>query len=300
MASWTRVLEATITASAAVYVRRELHARSVERAFEARYGDLRNVQGVIAGAEGFTLEGTDDRAIVLLHGYNDSPQTMRSPAAAFHAAGWTVIAPLLPGHGRTLRAFAQSGADDWMSAGRGAAREALKRYKRVAIGGLSMGGAIATIVAAEEPGVQGAVLFAPFLVHNLRLSAIGALWPVVNLWTKYLTGGRTMQSVRDPAAREAIIAYGCSTPRLLYEIRQVVGYAREKLPAVKQPVFMAQSADDYRIPAHQAQAAFDQLGSTDKHLHWSTGNGHVITVDYGHEKLAAEAMRWIDVRMPKR
>ncbi len=300
MIPWPGALELTLAVAAAVFARRYLHGRFVERAFEARYRETRNLQGVIAGAEGFSLAGTDDRAIVLLHGYNDSPQTMRSPAAAFHAAGWTVYVPLLPGHGRSLGAFAASTAIDWIDAGRDSVREALQRHRRVAVGGLSMGGAVAIIVAAEQPTVQGAVLFAPFLLHSRRLGAIATLWPLLSLWTRYLTGGKATRTIRDPAARESIIAYRCSTPRLLRELKRVVREARAALPAVRQPVFMAQSGDDYRIPPSQAQDAFNALGSTDKHLHWTTGNGHVITVDFGHGELSAEAVRWIETRIPKR
>lgn len=292
----TAVLSVAVAVAVAGY--RAWRAWVVEQAFEARIPGPRNAQGVIAGAEGFTLKASGDRAIVLLHGYNDSPQAMRSPAAALHAAGWTVYVPLLPGHGRSLRAFADSGADRWINAARDVVREALERHRHVAVGGLSMGGAIATIVAAEQPAVRAAVLFAPFFVYSTRLGAIAASWPLLTLFTKYLTGRGSARSVRDPAARAGLIAYGCSTPHLMREIQRVVRAAREALPRVKQPVWIAQSSDDYRIPVAQAQAAFDRLGSADKHLHWTTGNGHVITVDYGHQELSAEAVRWIDSRVP--
>ena len=285
-------------AAALVAARRAWRARYVERAFDAKFGAQRNARGVIAGAESFTLEGSTDRAIVLLHGFNDSPQTMRAPAAAMHAAGWTVYAPLLPGHGRSPRAFAASSADAWISAARAAVRDALQRHRQVAVGGLSLGGALAAIVASEEPSVKAAVLFAPFLVHSRRLGAIAALWPLVTLGVEYLTGGSSTRAVRDPQARATLIAYGCSTPRLLREVQRVVRRAREALPAVRLPVWIAQSSDDYRIPDEQAQGAFDLLGSGDKRLHWTTGNGHVITVDYGHEELSAEAVRWLESRIP--
>ncbi len=293
---------ATVLASAAALVaaQRAVRARGRERAFDARYADRRSEQGIIVGAEGFTLAGSDDRAIVLLHGYNDSPQTMRSPAAALHAAGWTVHAPLLPGHGRSLRAFTASSADEWSEAARAAVRAALGTHTRVAVGGLSLGGALAVTMAAEEPSVRAAVLFSPFLVHSWRLGAIAALWPVVNLTSKYLGGGRAVRSIRDPEARAAIIAYGCSPPRLMREVQRVARRAHRALPQVRQPVWIAQSGDDYRIPPEQAQRAFDRLGSADKRLHWTTGNGHVITVDYGHEELAAEAVRWLESRVPRR
>lgn len=287
-------------AVALVAARRTWRARRVERAFDAKFGAQRNARGVIAGAESFTLEGSTDRAIVLLHGFNDSPQSMRSPAAAMHAAGWTVYAPLLPGHGRSPRAFAASSADAWIGAARAAVRDALQRHRQVAVGGLSLGGALAAIVASEEPSVKAAVLFAPFLVHSRRLGAIAALWPMVTLGVEYLTGGSSTRAVRDPQARATLIAYGCSTPRLLREVQRVARRARAALPAVRQPVWIAQSSDDYRIPDEQAQAAFDLLGSADKRLHWTTGNGHVITVDYGHEELSAEAVRWLESRLPAR
>ncbi|MBA3931301.1 MAG: hypothetical protein C0521_17115, partial [Xanthomonas sp.] len=267
--------------AAIVAANRALRARQVERAFETRFGAQRNARGVIAGAESFTLTGSTDSAIVLLHGFNDSPQTMRSPAAAMHAAGWTVYAPVLPGHGRSPRAFAASNADEWIAAARAAVRDALQRHRQVAVGGLSLGGALAAIVASEEPSVKAAVLFAPFFVHSRRLGAIATLWPLITLGVKYLTGGSAMRAVRDPEARATLIAYGCSTPRLLREVQRLVRQARAVLPAVRQPVWIAQSSDDYRIPHEQAQAAFNRLGSGDKRLHWTTGNGHVITVDHG-------------------
>ncbi len=291
---------ALAAAAALVAARRAWRARQVERAFDAKFGAQRNARGVIAGAESFTLLGSTDRAIVLLHGFNDSPQTMRSPAAAMHAAGWTVYAPLLPGHGRSPRAFAASGADEWITAACAAVHDALQRHRQVAVGGLSLGGALAAIVASEEPSVKAAVLFAPFLVHSWRLGAIAALWPLITVGVEYLTGGSRPRAVRDPEARATLIAYGCSTPRLLREVQRVVRRARAALPTVRQPVWIAQSGDDYRIPDEQAQAAFDLLGSGDKQLHWTTGNGHVITVDYGHEELSAEAARWLESRVPAR
>lgn len=293
MPSVTRLLELGVTAAVTGYVYRDWRGRSVERAFDVRFAERRNAQGVIAGAEPFTLKGDADRAIVLFHGYNDSPQAVRSPAAAFHAAGWTVYAPLFPGHGRSLRAFAASGAEMWIKAGRDAVREALTRHRSVSVGGLSMGGAIAAITAAEQPTVRAAALFAPFFVHSRRLGWMAASWPLLTLGARYLTGGNAAKSVRDPEARARIIAYGCSTPRLLREVQRVTEVAWQALPRVRQPVWIAQSSDDYRIPPTEAQAAFDRLGASDKHLHWTNGNGHVITMDFGHEQLSAEAVRWM-------
>jgi carboxylesterase len=289
-------LAALIAGAAGAY--RTWRARRVEGRFEARYATRRGPDGVLLGAEPFTRTGNGDRAIVLFHGYNDSPHTMRAVADALQQAGWTVYVPLLPGHGRSLSDFAAARADDWVASARAAVGQALAQHPRVAVGGLSLGGALAMIVAAEQPSVCAAVLFSPFLVQHWRLTLMASVWPLLTLGMKYLTGSATARSIRDPKARAAFIAYGCSTPRLLREVQRIARRAYAALPAVHQPVWIAQSGDDYRIPAEEAQDAFDTLGSRDKGIQWTTGNGHVITVDYGHQELTAAAVAWLEERVP--
>ena len=82
-----------------------------------------------------------------------------------------------------------------------------------------------------------------------------------------------------------MIAYRVSTPRVVVELEKVVRLARQALPKVRQPVLVVQSREDNRIPAASAAAAFELIGSADKTMHWTTGNGHVVTVDYGHEAI---------------
>jgi esterase/lipase len=62
-------------------------------------------------------------------------------------------------------------------------------------------------------------------------------------------------------------------------------------------VLYLQSREDNRIPVHAAEEAFALIGSADKTLHWTTGNGHVLTVDYGHEVLEQLAADWLEPRL---
>ena len=54
------------------------------------------------GAARIHLQGPARRAALLLHGFNDTPQSMAYLAAAVHRAGYTVVVPRLPGHGVRL------------------------------------------------------------------------------------------------------------------------------------------------------------------------------------------------------
>lgn len=269
-------------------------AQQVERKF-AKTHPL-DGSGYIKGAAPFALEGTRPGAVLLLHGFNDSPQAMRTMAAALHGRGWTVRVPALPGHARTLPDFAASRAEQWIQAAREELAALRASHAQVAIGGLSLGGAICFVLAAEDPGVRAVIGFAPYLHASIPLRLVGAVAPIAAIGARYMTGGGE-RSVHDPVAREAMIAYGRSTPRLAVEVSKVVAIAREALPRVMQPVLVVQSRDDNRIPSASAAESFALVGSEDKVLHWTDGNGHVVTVDYGHEAVEQFAADWLESRL---
>ena len=281
-------------AAAAWWAVRAAIARREERRFDAAYA--RSDDGIIVGAESITLRGSRASAVLLLHGYNDSPQAMASVAAALHGRGWSVRVPLLPGHGRTLRAFAASGADEWIEGARRELAALSATHAQVAVGGLSMGGAIAFLLAAEQPAVRAVLAFSPYLHASVPLRVLHALAPVAALGSRYVWSGGT-RSVHDPAAASAMIAYRRSTPRLLVQLEHVVRRARRALPLVHQDVLVIQSREDNRIPLASAEEAFALVGSSAKTIHWTTGNGHVVTVDYGHEAVAQLAANWLEPRL---
>lgn len=228
---------------------REFVGRREEERIERAYS--RQADGIIVGAEPIALTGTRSGAVLLIHGYNDSPQSVASLAATLHARGWSVRVPLLPGHGRTLRAFAASGARVWMNAARQELAMLRSTNEHVAVGGLSMGAAMCFVLAAEQPEVRAVVAFAPYLHVSMPIRLLEALAPIAALASKYVWGGAG-RSVHDPAASERMIAYGRSTPHLLVELDRIVRLARAALPNVLQPVLVVQSREDNRIPPRSA------------------------------------------------
>jgi carboxylesterase len=273
---------------------RARRARAAELAFDAR--NPRNAEGFIIGAEPRLLNGSRRGAVLVLHGFNDSPQAMSSTANALHAAGWTVRVPALPGHARGIADFARARARDWEAAARTELAALLAEHEEVAVCGMSMGGALALLVAAEEKRVKAVVALAPYLHLSRPMNLLFLLGPLITLGPRYLKGGGK-RSVHDPAAAAAIIAYRVSTPRLLWELTRVTTHAHNALARVRQPVLLMQSREDNRIPQRSAARAFEQIGSADKTIDWLTGTGHVLTVDYGHDELERRVVRWLDERL---
>jgi carboxylesterase len=247
---------------------------------------------VIRGAQTIDLQEEGSTGVLLLHGFGDTPQTLALLARKLHKSGYSLYAPLLPGHGRTMDAFGKSRSADWITAARSALTEMRQRHKSVSVVGLSMGGALAVVVAAELGDVPALVLIAPYLgmPRALRLAA-STHW----VWERFVgeVNSRDPRSIRDPLEREKNLAYGAITGRALFELSKVVKRARKSLPGVKAPTLIIQSRDDPRCPPAVAEFALKALGAEDKKLIWTDGAGHIITVDYGREHVFTEVEHWL-------
>lgn len=211
------------------------------------------------------------------------------------ARGWYVRAPLLPGHGRTLEEFARSSADDWLAAARREYAALKAQHEHTVVLGLSMGGALATILAGESPDLPALVLIAPYLAMPPVLRMFGAAAPLIGVAMRYTAGGGA-RSISDPAEAARSLAYGATTPRLVGELRRVVDMAWSAAPKVRAPTLYIQSHRDNRIAPVAAQAAFDRLGSTTKQLVWVDNGTHIITVDFGHDIVIANVADWLASR----
>lgn len=236
-------------------------------------------------------EGLD--GALLLHGFGDTPQTLTLLARRLRSSGYSVFAPLLPGHGRSMAAFRKSRADEWIDAARNAFMEMRDRHRSVSVVGLSMGAALAVTLAAEIRELPALVLLAPYIEMPRRIR-IGAA--THRLWGRFAgeINTRNPRSVRDPIERERNLAYGSVTGSALYELLRVVRRARASLADVRAPTLIVQSREDPRCSPDAAEYALRMLGSREKKLVWTEGAGHIITVDYGRERVFREVESWLD------
>jgi carboxylesterase len=250
-----------------------------------------SVEPVIAGADAIDLQEAGSHGVLLLHGFGDTPQTLALLARRLHGSGYSVYAPLLPGHGRSMDVFTRSRATDWVKAARQALAEMRERHESLSIVGLSMGGALAVILAATADP-ESLVLIAPYLGMPRFLRVAAA---VHRLWGRFAghINARNPKSIRDPIEREKNLAYGTVTGSALYQLSRIVREARGTVPSVIAPTLIIQSREDPRVAPEVAEWAMKNLGATDKKLVWTTGAGHIITVDFGRERVFDEVEQWL-------
>lgn len=275
-----------LLAPAAALLAAAINRHRVSRAIEAEYAARFPVDGdgVAQGAQGFRLEGTNGRSLLLLHGSGDTPQSLRYLGERLHSAGYTVFAPLLPGHGRSPRAFATATADDYYQAARQALADLHASSRWVGLVGLSMGGAIAARLAASDPGVRVLALLAPYLVPPADVCLVRATAPIWGFPAPYLRG-RGEASVHDREADAKSRAYGTFSPGALTALARTAHEGLRALPDVTQPVLVVNSEQDNRIPRKLALSALERIRAP-MEKHWVNGCGHVITVDYCKDAVA--------------
>jgi len=291
--SRSRVITAGIAVAAGVSIGICRHL--IRRSFEARHAGRFPVSadGVVLGAESIALDGSETHAVLLLHGFNDTPQSLAYLAAALHAAGWTVRVPLLPGHGRDLEAMSRGRARTWLAGARAAFRELRATHETVVLCGQSMGAALAVQLAAETPDAPALVLLAPFIGVPPRLSLkFAASWiPQAVIPYRVSTGGE--RSIHDPEARGRTLGVGVVTARVLHELQKVARRAEAALLLVRAPTLYLQSLEDNRVRAADAERNFSRLGSDARVQRWLHGCGHIIAADYCRADVARQTIEWI-------
>ena len=166
-------------------------------------------------------------------------------------------------------------------------------HETVALAGLSMGGALAAILASGAPATPSLVLLAPYLdmVPKIKIAA-ATQW----IWSGAAGAqmSKSPNSILDPDERAKNLGYGgVYSGRLLYELWRLGVEARRALPEITSPTLLIQSRTDPRVASAVAERALAAIGAEEKRLVWIEGAGHVITVDYGRAKVFDEVNRWI-------
>jgi alpha-beta hydrolase superfamily lysophospholipase len=161
-----------------------------------------------------------------------------------------------------------------------------------------MGGAIATIIAAERNDVAALVLLAPYFTMPPRIERL-TRWPrLFSLLSPYVRD-RSSISIWDPIARAQSLGFGVTPVRTLPELLRVTRMAWEAAPRVRTPTLMLHSSGDNRISVADAERGFAHLGASERRFVRLDGCGHVIAVDSCKEIVFAETVRWLEQWMSR-
>jgi carboxylesterase len=107
--------------------------------------------------------GDGPATAVLVHGFPGTPAEVRPLAAALHAVGWRVRAPLLPGFGPDWGTLRERRWTEWREAVAAELENAAASGGPVMAVGFSMGGALTLAALGNGAHADSRVLIAPFM-----------------------------------------------------------------------------------------------------------------------------------------
>ena len=247
------------------------------------------------GASTETLElGDGPEAALVVHGFTGSTFEIAPLARHLAGRGFRVLAPLLHGHGKDAETLATGDAERWL----GSVRDGLDRLRdrghdRVFLAGLSLGGALSIVAAAERPErVKGLALLAPALDFHgpsrfyrdfFRLPFMSRLVPRVK------KGGSNLSDLEMLRKKPTLTEVPTSLALHLHEVQE---RARAALPRVRAPALVLYGAHDRVVPRRAALYASSRIGSGPARLVVFPHSAHQLALDVERERVAREIERF--------
>lgn len=253
--------------------------------------------GIIRGADPVAIDRGRDGACLLLHGWITSPADFGLLVPALDAAGWDVFAPLHPGHGTTPLDLLGITADKLLDAAREEYRALRGRYGRVVLVGFSMGGTIASILAAEEPPDR-LVLVAPFcgVRYRLRYVLPPRWWSaLLSPLLRTVPRPRRMVGVNRSGGRRDIIIYDSfptDATRALFALRRRL-VRRTDLGRIRSPALLVYSTGDATCSRRATEATFARMGAAPKSRAIFQRSNHHILHDHDREQAVAAIAEFV-------
>lgn len=226
-------------------------------------------------AAGFQL-GHGGKGILLLHGFCGSAAQMRYLAEGLHRLGYTVSAPLLPGHGATAADMRRSCFRDWLDCARCAYAALRQECSFVAVAGHSMGGLLALLLAEQFPVDAVITLAAPMHLTGIR-GLLAPFSPAVALLIPYLKFPLQRKYPKDFLHEHHISCETLPVARV-NDLYVLMRRAHRNLFAVTAPIMVIQSADDTTASASSPRIILSGVSSGIRRRIRLTHSAHLISL----------------------
>jgi carboxylesterase len=279
-------------------------ARSfIARATSARppsFGTKATTFNPLADGLSFFEEGTNGRAVILIHGMSGAPAEMRLVARQFVRMGYSVFAPLVAGHGRGEQALRCSRWEDWLDSVITAADWLNARSDAVFGAGICVGGKLALLAShiASSP-IRSVALYSPcFYYDGWNVPRYYAVFSPHIRWIRFIPfidrlnfSETPSLGIKDDRLRRMISGMESEgvlshfPGRGLVEMHELGNHLKKKLPAITTPSLIIHSTEDDLSGPHHARYITNHLGGP-RTLHWLRDSYHMIHVDREHRKVA--------------
>lgn len=219
-----------------------------------------NALGNTRDEEGQMMLPGGSTGFLLMHGLGGTPVELRFVAQGLNRAGYTVLCPLMRGHGGSDLLLSTTKWEDWLASAEKALDRLLEQCDHVVIGGLSAGSMVAIHLAAKRHSdVSGLVLYSPtFLPNGWAIPwYFQAFRLIQQKWLANLisTTERAPYGIKDDRIRRFVLELLQAGGRPLrdifgrrggtvFEFLRMTTAARKRLSQISLPTFVCHARQD--------------------------------------------------------
>jgi carboxylesterase len=203
--------------------------------------------------------------ILLIHGLMAAPLEVRELAEGLHAAGYTVYAPRLAGHGTSADDLANQSRQDWRESVERGYAVLTQRCERVIVAGFSTGAGLALDQAVRHAERYAAVIAisAPLVFAN-PFSNVAGLACLANRLLKLLGLARFSRDFATNHPDNPDINYRRCPLKSLYQVGLLMRRVYLGLGAMKLPTLIVQGNGDPKVAPVSGPALYRRIGSRTK------------------------------------
>ena len=246
---------------------------------------------VLPGAEPVDLPGGPVGAL-LCHGFTGTTQSMRPWAEHLAAAGLTVSAPRLPGHGTRWQDMNRTRFSDWYGELERAFDDLRARCDSVFVMGLSMGGTL-TLRLAEQRAAE----VAGIVVVNASLASDRKDVKLAPLIAKVLPSMPGIGSdIKQPGVTE--LAYDRIPLKALVSLQSAWKDVRRDLSRITCPVLVYRSRVDHVVEPVSGRVLMEGLAGGTVEEVVLEDSWHVATLDADAPRIFEGSLEFVRTHAP--
>ncbi|MCK5796565.1 MAG: alpha/beta fold hydrolase, partial [Deltaproteobacteria bacterium] len=230
----------------------------------------------------------DKLAVLLLHGFTSSTDTVDGLIPYLDAEGIRYERPILRGHGTRYHDLRGVKARDWYVDAKHALLKLQNEGYHVIVVGLSMGGLVALDLAMHHPdAIAGVVTVAAALKFADPLSHLTPLLAkVIRYWP-------SPEAYNDPECAKKNTNYPKFATDAFAELYHYAHRIAERLPEVHVPLRILQSKKDQVVAPEAANIIYEKVSSPRRGIVWFEKSGHEMMQDLEAEQVFVEIMDFV-------
>ena len=238
----------------------------------------------------FTLEGTNGVCVILIHGFTATTVEVRPIAELLNQEGYTVAAPLLPGHGTTPENLNKQSWKNWIDCVSDMYRQCRFDHEHIFLGGESMGGVITCYLAYLNSDIEGIMLYAPALkVDKLAYSKY------IRFFKKVIP----KKNIEEEIEKDVFPwqGYKVHPTQAAYQMYLLQKITRKKLKFINQPTIIFQGKLDKTISPDGPKLIYNTINSTKKEFVLLENSGHCVVLDKEFTFLARKTSEFLKTNL---